>query len=164
MSSRNFKGIRSVISYDITNYQKISAHTIKAHNVISDNIQTSIFTSDNINTIVNTPIVQDGTYTVDPFGVHNYIIAFDIIDNGSESINFTLDANTELSTINDKVILMFKLVSSGISANNVNMTLTDKFYYTYGGDVLETYNIKNLERLVIEFIYDGEKFVNTYDN
>ena len=162
MSSRNFKGIRSVTSYDITNSQKISAHTIKAHNVISDNIQTSIFTSDNINTVVNTSIVQDGTYTVDPFGVHNYIIVFDIIDNGIDPINFILDANTELSTVNDKVILMFKLVSSGVSANNVNMTLTDKFYYTSFGNIYDTYNIKKLERLVIEFIYDGEKFVNTY--
>ena len=159
--SRNFRGIKSQATFDNTNSYKISANSIMTNNIVSENIQSSSFSDSYTNTVVHTELVPNGTYTINPSGVHNYILVFDIIDN-TNIVNFSLDAVTTSATINDKVTVMFKIAHP--STHNVNMTLSSEFYYTQCGDVSPVTNIGGNERYVIEFIFDGEKYVNTNDN
>ena len=46
--------------------------------------------------------------------------------------------------------------------NNVGVIFDENFYLACGGAY--TNNYSNNDRIVIEFIFDGEKFVNTDDN
>jgi len=50
-----------------------------------------------------------------------------------------------------------------IEDNRVHFVLSEKFYYT-SCDEYNSDNQMNTERIVIKFIYDGEKFVCTNDN
>ena len=162
--SGNFRGIKSNTVYDTTNSYKINANTIRVGNVISENIQTSSFTTNISNTVIHTGIVVDGTYTVNTSGDPQYILVFDTINNDSGSITFTIDADTTSASINDRVILMFKVTNPNAGNDYaVNMYLGSQFFYTAGG-VVDHYDISNFERMVIEFIYDGEKYVCTYNN
>lgn len=168
--SLNFRGIRSNSVVDSTNSYKISANTIRAKNVISDNIYTNSYSTNVSNTVVNTNIVIDGTYTVNTSGDPNYIIVFDTIDNDSSGVTFSIDANVESTSINDRVILMFKISNpqprvNGVPSESfpVNMYLSSDFYLLSAGSELEYYNINYLERMVIEFIFDGDKYVCTTD-
>lgn len=163
--SGNFRGIKSNAVYDTTNSYKINANTIKAGNVISENIQTSSFTTNITNTVVNTEIVIDGTYTVNTSGDPQYIIVFDTINNNSGNVTFTIDADTTNASINDRVILMFKVTNPDAGSDySVNMYLDSQFLYTSCGDAVSFYDISKFERMVIEFIFDGEKYVCTNDN
>ena len=163
--SGNFRGIKSNAVFDTTNSQKINANTIRAGNVISENIQTSSFTTNITNTVVNTEIVIDGTYTVNTSGDPQYILVFDTINNDSGNVTFTIDANTTSASINDRVILMFKVTNPDAGNDySVNMYLGNQFLYTSCGNAVDYYDISNFERMVIEFIYDGEKYVCTNDN
>jgi hypothetical protein len=161
--SRNFRGTKSLAIFDATNSNKIKSNTINTTNIISNNIQTSTYTSSAVNTVLNASIVYDDTFTVNANGAHNYVLAFNIINNDSETRTFTIDAVTNLSQINDRVVLMFKVTNS-IEPNSVTCNLSNKFYYTKCGTEVSSFNIADFERMVIEFFYDGEKFVNTYDN
>ena len=162
--SRNFRGIKSLATFDSTNSNKIKSNTINTTNIISNNIQTSTYTSSAINTVFNTSVVYDGIFTVNANGSSTYILVFDIIDNNSEARNFTIDANITTAQINDRVIFMFKVTNSDSEANNVTCNLSNDFFYTKCGDKVSSFNIAEFERMVIEFFYDGEKYVNTYDN
>ena len=162
--SRNFRGTKSLAVYDATNSKKIKSNTINTTNIISNNIQTSTYTSSAVNTVLNTSVIYDDVFTVNATGSHNYVLAFDIIDNNSETRNFTIDAETSLAQINDRVVLMFKVTNSDSEANSVTCHLSDKFFFTKCGDKVSAFNIAGFERMVIEFFYDGEKYVNTYDN
>jgi hypothetical protein len=114
------------------------------------------------NTVVYPSIVVSGTYTVNPSGVTNYIVAFEEIDNSSNNITFTVNAVTTSASIGDRVVLMFKI--SNPNSHSVNLLLGSQFFYISCGDLDSNVSIGGYERYVIEFIYDGEKFVNTYDN
>ena len=162
--SRNFRGTKSLAIFDATNSNKIKSNTINTTNIISNNIQTSTYTSSSVNTVLNASIIYDDVFTVNANGAHNYVLAFNIIDNNSETRTFTIDAETSLSQINDRVVLMFKVTNFDNEAYNVNCYLTDKFYYAKCGDKVASFNIAGFERMVIEFFFDGEKYVNTYDN
>jgi len=160
--NNKFRGSKSLAMFDSTNSNKIKSNTINTTNIISNNIQTTSYTSSAVNTVVNTSVVYDGTYTVNANGMHNYILAFDIIDNNIETRNFTLNADTSSTQINDRVILMFKVTNAG--GNTVTCNLSSDFYYTRCGNQSSSFPISGFERMVIEFFYDGEKYVNTYDN
>jgi len=162
--SRNFRGTKSLAIFDATNSNKIKSNTINTTNIISNNIQTSTYTSSAVNTVLNASIEYDETFTVNANGSHNYVLAFYIIDNNSETRNFTIDAETSLAQINDRVVLMFKVTNFDSEANSVICNLTNNFFYTRCGDKVTSFNIADFERMVIEFFYDGEKYVNTYDN
>jgi hypothetical protein len=162
--SINFRGIKSLATFDSTNSNKIKSNTINTSNIISNNIQTSTYTSSAVNTVLNTSVVYDGTFTVNANGSHTYILVFDIINNSSETRNFTIDADINSAQINDRVVLMFKVTDYGNEVNSVTCNLSDDFFYTKCGDKVSSFNIAKFERMVIEFFYDGEKYVNTYDN
>lgn len=157
----NFRGIRSLGVFDTTASNKVLGYNIKTANITSDNIQ-SINYNTETNTIVHPSIVINGTYTVNTSGATNYIVVFDLIDNSTNNINFTVNANTSSASIGDRVVLMFKI--SNPTVRTVNMTLGSQFYYTFCGGSSSNVSLGSYERYVIEFIYDGEKYVNTYDN
>jgi hypothetical protein len=160
--SNNFRGIKSLATFDTTNSNKIKSNTINTANIVSNNIQTSAYVSSSVNTVVNVSLEYDETYTVNSNESNNYILAFYIIDNFEYSRNFTIDANTNTAQINDRVVLMFKVTNAG--TNDVVCNFSEHFFYTACGIKQTSFIISNFERMVIEFIYDGEKYVNTYDN
>ena len=160
--NNSFRGLKSLAVFDTTNSNKIKSNTINTTNIISSNIQTSSYISSAVYTVVDPSVVYDGTYTVNANGATNYIVNFNIIDNNLETRNFTIDADTSLAEVNDRVILMFKVTNTG--GNAVTCNLSNNFYYTRCGDYDASFNISGFERMVIEFFYDGEKYVNTYDN
>lgn len=160
--NNSFRGLKSLAVFDTTNSNKIKSNTINTTNIISNNIQTTSYASGAVNTIVTPSVVYDGIYTVNANGTDSYILNFNIIDNNLETRNFTLNANTTLAQVNDRVILMFKVTNAG--GNTVTCNLSSNFYYTKCGDYVSTFTISGFERMVIEFFYDGEKYVNTYDN
>ena len=157
----NFRGVRSLGTFDTTSSNKILSYNIKTASIVSKNIESVNYNTET-NTVVYPEIVINGTYTVNPSGVTNYIVVFDTIDNSSQLITFTVNANTTSASIGDRVVLMFKI--SNPNSNDVDMYLGEQFYYTACGGETTNRNIGSLERFVIEFIYDGEKYVNTYDN
>ena len=77
--NNKFRGMKSLAVFDTTNSFKIKSNTINTVNIISDNIQTSSYTSSAVNTVVTPSVVYDGTYTVNANGSHNYVLAFNII-------------------------------------------------------------------------------------
>ena len=160
--NNSFRGLKSLAVFDITNSNKIKSNTINTTNIISNNIQTTSYTSGAVNTIVTPSVVYDGIYTINPNGVDSYILNFNIIDNNLEQRHFTIDADTTLAQVNDRVVLMFKVTNAG--GNTVTCNLSSDFYYTRCGEYSTSFLISGLERMVIEFFYDGEKYVNTYDN
>jgi hypothetical protein len=160
--NNSFRGLKSLAVFDTTNSNKIKSNTINTANIISSNIQTSSYISSAVNTVVNPSVVYDGTYTVNANGASNYIVNFNIIDNNLETRNFTINADTSSAEVNDRVILMFKVTNAG--GNTVTCNLSNNFYYTRCGDYDASFTISGFERMVIEFFYDGEKYVNTYDN
>ena len=161
--NNKFRGMKSLAVFDTTNSFKIKSNTINTVNIISDNIQTSSYTSSAVNTVVTPSVVYDGTYTVNANGSHNYVLAFNIIDNNIEARDFTINADTGSAQINDRVVLMFK-VTDPKGPHHVTCHLSNEFYYTACGGKVTTIRISEFERMVVEFFYDGEKYVNTYDN
>ena len=101
--NNKFRGMKSLAVFDTTNSFKIKSNTINTVNIISDNIQTSSYTSSAVNTVVTPSVVYDGTYTVNANGSHNYVLAFNIIDNINliqlgQKLNIKLN-NGELNVI-----------------------------------------------------------------
>jgi len=156
-----FRGTRTLGTYDTLNTNKLNTLNIKTNNIQSENIQATAITTNVTNTIVNTSIVPNGTYTVNTSGAKNYIIVFSTINNSTGNVNFTIGANTTFASLNDRVTLMFK--PSVVEGNQIQMTLSDDFYYTACGNSVTTQNLQNLERWVFIFTFDGEKYVCTKD-
>jgi hypothetical protein len=156
-----FRGTRTLGTYDSLNTNKINAINVKTKNLFSQNIQTTAITTNITYSISNDEIVPNGTYTLNSNGQHNYIVVFNTINNSSGNINFTIDADISLASLGDKVTLMFK--PSVVNGNQIQMTLSNDFYYTACGNVNTTQNLQNLERWVFNFTFDGEKYVCTKD-
>ena len=154
-------GTRTLGTYDTLNTNKINAVNIKTKNLNSQNIQATAITTNITNSIVNDDIVPSGTYTLNSNGQHNYIVVFNTINNSSGNINFTIDADISLANLGDKVTLMLK--PTVVNGNQIQMTLSDDFYYTACGNSVTTQNLQNLERWVFIFTFDGEKYVCTKD-
>jgi hypothetical protein len=163
--SINFRGMRSNRSINISSYNisAINANTIKTKNVISDNIHTHSYSTNISNSVVHTNVVIDGTYTVNTSGDPNYIIVFNTINNvDSSGVSFYLDAYTPCASINDRVILMFKISNPQTRINGVpsesfavNMNLSDDFYFLNRGNKVSSWclRIPQLSRKVFPFIF-----------
>jgi hypothetical protein len=55
------------------------------------------------------------------------------------------------------------MVSSLSTEYSVRIHFNDKFYFVVSGEYADDYAMEN-DRIVIEFTYDGGKFVNTDNN
>jgi len=131
------------------------------------NVNSSVNEVYNDSTSINNSslLTYPDTTTIVP-NKRNYVIIFQTIDNSTSTFKFLLNVDTSKSQINDQLTIMMKI--SNPSGNSIKMILSTNFYLTYcGGNVangiIETY-IENFERLVFTFIFDGQKFVCTYDN
>ena len=109
---------------------------------------------------VKTISFKNGTFYIKP-NENNHVAKF-IIDNSSGTSVINLDIETESSSIGDVFTLMIKQTNIN-EDNRVHFVLSEKFYYANCGEY-NSDNQMNTERIVIKFIYDGEKFVCTNDN
>ena len=159
----NFKIKRDV------NCTNISSSKIRSLSLNTKNCNIETISAINVTTNI-TPVVGEltitigETNTINPNNHRSYVAKFATIDNTS-TVAFTLDIDTSQSQIGDLVVVFLQpQIVSGSTIHHINMTLSSKFFYTACGSHVTTLNVSDLERLALPFIYDGEKFVNTYDN
>ena len=100
-----------------------------------------------------------GNFNIKPLGNDNYVTKF-VIDNTFRDVDVYLNIDTLNSNIGDLYILM---VSSTSAEYSVRIHFNDNFYFVVSGEYANDYTIEN-NRIVLEFTYDGEKFVNTDNN
>lgn len=125
-------------------YSKIKSQTKRF-----DYVRCNTSTTNNV--IGKSILFKNGTFQIKPS--NNVFIAKINIDNNYGQSNIFLDIDTSSSEIGDELILMFKQT---ITNNVVN--LTSNFYLILCGEETSSFDLV-LERLVIKFIFDGEKFV-----
>ena len=101
---------------------------------------------------------KQGTFTIKPN--NRYVAVRFIINNTSSDVNLNLDINTENVNVGDILVLFIKRESESF---NVTCNLSNNFYYLCGGGEESNFNLDE-ERICSKFIYDGDKYVNTYDN
>ena len=131
---------------------------IKTSTKIYDTFRTQTLKTNDIE--VKTISFKNGTFYIKP-NENNYVAKF-IIDNSSGTSVINLDIETESSSIGDVFTLMIK--QSNINEDNkIHFVLSEKFYYANCGEY-NSDNQMNTERIVIKFIYDGDKFVCTNNN
>lgn len=125
---------------------------IKTNTKLCDEIKTTITrTGDMIGNIS----FRNGTFTIYPNGNKNVVAKF-IVDNSISSSILNIDISiTEETLVGDTFVLMIKQIL--YNENNVIFNLSDNFFYSSN-------NLLGIERLVVKFIFDGEKYVSTYDN
>jgi len=135
---------------------------IKTNTKLYDEIKTNLSrTGDMIGNIS----YSNGTFTIHPNGNRNVVGKF-IVDNSKSSVNLNIDVDiTEETSVGDTLVLMIKQLF--YEKNNIIFNLSDNFFYVTCGEVNNTNNQLNentSERIVIKFIFDGEKYVCSYDN
>lgn len=134
-------------------------NNLYSENILSKNLNSNFF---RVGNIITSPTLTNGSsYTIIPNGgITNIILG--TLDNSSSNISIDLDIDTTNSEIGDIINIYFKISNPG--SNNVNINLSSSFYYTQCGGYQANPNFNSFERLALPFIFDGEKFVNTYDN
>lgn len=75
-------------------------------------------------------------------------------------VNLTVTGLTGVS-IGDKLILVVKC-DTNVDPRGFN--ISSDFYYTCTADVVTLVDLNNLDRAVVKFVYDGEKYVCVLDN
>jgi hypothetical protein len=133
-------------------YSKVKTISTKFNNITNQNTLTL-----NINSKLIS--FSQGNFILKPSGNDNYVTKF-VIDNNFKDVDIYLNIETSNSNIGDLYTLM---VSYSSAENSVRIHFNDNFYFIAGGEYANYYTMEN-DRLVLEFIYDGEKFVNTDDN
>ncbi len=157
----NFRGCKNIKFYDKTRSNSIKADDIRTSLLVANNIKATTI-SQNINTVVQyAQVMYDNTYTIDPDVNRNFVMKFDTIDNNADSLTFTLDIDRTHAEINDQVTIIFIITTTN---HPVNMILSDNFWYTRCGSRTSSYNLTGNLRWALQFIYDGEKYVNSTDN
>jgi hypothetical protein len=151
----SFKGTKNDCMFTNINATNILASYVSTSTVsalITSNVpNSSVYTSNNLS------IVPSGTLTITPTS-DNHIVQLAQIDNSGGQVDFTLDVDTTSSNLNDLLIVMLTISNPG--TNIVNMSLSNNFYYIFNGVYAATTDIENFQRLVIQFTFDGTKFVN----
>lgn len=109
------------------------------------------------NVIGNTISFSNGNFKIIP--TSNYYIISIKVDNTYSDVDVFFDVDVSSSNIGDQVVLIIKTMSY---ENNAYINFSDNFYYTGCGGTANSENVN--ERIALNFIFDGEKFVNTNDN
>ena len=121
---------------------------IKTNTKLCDEIKTTITKTGDI---IGNISFRNGTFIIYPNGNRNVVAKF-IVDNSVNSSILNIDINiTEETSVGDIFVLMIKQIL--YDKNNVIYNLSDKFFHG-------TNNELGKERIVIKFIFDGQKYVS----
>ena len=131
-------------------YSKIKTSTKRYDEIKSNSSTAHIIESNDI-------AFGNGSFLIKP-NSSNYITKF-IINDSKENVVLNLDIDTSMSMIGDIFTLM---ISINTSQQHVTLNLSDHFFLLVCGSHNRNIVINN-ERLVMKFIFDGEKFVNCND-
>jgi len=101
---------------------------------------------------------SNGSFMLKPSGSDNYVTKF-VVDNTNSDVDLFLNIDTSNSNIGDLCIIMVICKSE---VYQVRIHFDNNFFMTCAGDFTDNFSING--RIVIQFTYDGEKFVNTDDN
>jgi acetyltransferase-like isoleucine patch superfamily enzyme len=116
------------------------------------------FRSQVINTkavISNSIKFGNGSFLISPTG-SNFVAKF-VVDNSLSDVYINVDINTDNANIGDTCVIM----ANNLYNNKKSyISFTKRFFYTACGD--DQTEINN--RFATKFIFDGEKYVCTYDN
>lgn len=145
LSNSIYKGMRSSKTFE-----KLNVNTLKTESLTAK--------------IVN---FGNGSFFISPRGSQNLIISIGV-NNDKEVVNLDIDIDTSMSEIGDKLSLIV-IVSNQVADDtqpDVNLTLSDKFYLIRCGETEIQFpiNLSYSSRNIFNFMFDGDKYVNTKDN
>jgi len=132
-------------------YSKVKTLSTKFDNIANEKTLTHDINSKFVS-------FYNGTFMLKPSGNDNYVTKF-IVDNTYSDANIYLNVDTSNSNIGDLYTLIVICQSTN---NSVFVHFDNNFYLVLCGDYSDSCEVNN--RIVLEFTYDGEKFVNTDDN
>ena len=121
------------------------------------------FKSQTINTNVvlsNSIKFKNGFFLINPSGERNFVAKF-VVDNSLDDVYINIDINTDDSTTGDTCVLLIKKLNNN---NNVYVSFTQSFFYVACGEDETESQTQINTRFASKFIFDGEKYVGTYDN
>ena len=119
------------------------------------------FRSQTINTkavISNSIKFGNGSFLISPTG-SNFVAKF-VVDNAFSDVYINVDINTDNPDIGDTCVVM---VNNMYDKNKVYISFTERFFYTACGNDETTSQTEINGRFATKFIFDGEKYVCTYD-
>jgi hypothetical protein len=134
----------SKVKTDTTIYDEFRSETINTNEVISNSIK-----------------FGNGSFLISPAGEKNFVAKF-VVDNSLSVVYINVDINTDDSIAGDSCVIMVKKLYN--NNNPVYISFTEKFYYTACGNDETTSQTQISQRFVTKFIFDGQKYVCTYDN
>lgn len=121
------------------------------------------FDSSDVNIFEYNPTGTEITLDVPIFQGYNIVRFSGPIDNISNPVDIYINPNTAGTAIGTIMYIMVKMASN--DDNSVSLHFNENTMYTTAcGDYNDTINVGNLERVVLVYIFDGEKFVCSYDN
>lgn len=120
------------------------------------------FDSSDVNIFEYDPTGTEITLDIPIFQGYNIVRFSGPIDNSSNSVDIYFNPNDVGTAIGTIMYIMVKMTTD---SNAVNLHFNqDSMYTTACGDYSQTINVGNLERVVLVYTFDGEKFVCSYDN
>jgi hypothetical protein len=131
----------SKVKTDTKIYDEFRSQTINTNVVISNSIKFS-----------------NGSFLISPVGT-NFVAKF-VIDNSFNDVYINVDINTDNADIGDTCVIMAKNMYNN---NQTYISFTERFFYTACGNDETTSQTPINERFATKFIFDGEKYVCTYD-
>jgi hypothetical protein len=132
-------------------YSRVATNTKKYDEYRTNNCVSDLISGGNI-------YFKEGRFTINPN--NRYVVVRFVINNLISNVNLSLDINTSNVNIGDILVIFIKKEAPN---NNINCSLSNKFYILRCGDFDDNFNLPS-ERNSLKFIFDGEKYVSTYDN
>ena len=130
---------------------------IKTDTTIYDEFRSEVINTDTV--ISNSIKFGNGSFLISPEGNKNFVAKF-VVDNSLSAVYINVDINTNNSVAGDTCVIMVKNLYDN---NHVYISFKEKFYYTAGGYDVTTYQTQINKRFATKFIFDGQKYVCTYD-
>jgi hypothetical protein len=131
-------------------YSKVKTDTKIYDEVRSQTINTNVVISNSIK-------YGNGSFLISPSG-SNFVSKF-VVDNSSSVVYINIDINTDNSDIGDTCVIMVK----NLFNNKTYISFTERFFYLACGNDETTSQTEINGRFVTKFIFDGEKYVCSYD-
>ena len=134
-------------------YSRVETDTKLYDDFKSQTINTNVVVSHSIK-------FANGSFLINPAGERNFVAKF-VVDNSLGDVYINIDINTDDSTIGDSCVFLMKKLSD---IHRVYISFTQKFYYIECGDDVTESQTRINTRYAKKFIFDGQKYVCTYDN
>jgi len=131
----------SKVKTDTKIYDEFRSQTISTNVVISNSIK-----------------FGNGYFLISPTG-SNFVAKF-VIDNSLSDVYINVDINTDNANVGDTCVI---LANNLYTRKKAYISFTERFFYTACGNDETTSQTPIDNRFATKFIFDGEKYVCTYD-